>query len=318
MDLKCTLMGLELEHPLMNAAGTCKTIEDVRNLSLSATAAIVVGSITMEERAGNEGNVFWPGDIYSINSLGLPNGGRKYYETNLPEMARISRGAGKPLIVSIAGFSAEEYGKLAEIAFEKGADAIEINLGCPNKWLDGKQLRIPCFDRDKVEDILHYTTHCVGDNVRATVKNSSYSDPFALNAQAEVIFSKWLCKAITAINTLANAMVYDENGKPTITPGEGLAGLSGPALKPIGLGQVVQYSRYYKSIQKLHATLPLPQIIGVGGINSGRDMWEYLHAGASAVQIATAYLKRREHVFQEILVEYIDICERLGNPQEGA
>ena len=39
MELQTEVAGIRLEHPLMNAAGTCKMLEDVKELSRSATAA---------------------------------------------------------------------------------------------------------------------------------------------------------------------------------------------------------------------------------------------------------------------------------------
>ncbi len=56
---------------LMNAAGWCKDIETVRKLAKTPIHEITVGSITLEQRAGNEGNVFWqsPDGTYALNSL---------------------------------------------------------------------------------------------------------------------------------------------------------------------------------------------------------------------------------------------------------
>src|SRR3989344_3127833 len=111
----------------MNAAGTCKLLEDVQRLSRSATSAIMVGSITKEERTGNEGDVYWADSIHSINSLGLPNRGAAYYAAHLPSMVRVAHDEGKPLFVSVAGFSPEEYAHLTEVALKGGADLVELN-----------------------------------------------------------------------------------------------------------------------------------------------------------------------------------------------
>jgi dihydroorotate oxidase B, catalytic subunit (EC 1.3.3.1) len=54
-------------------------------------------------------------------------------------------------------------------------------------------------------------------------------------------------------------------------------GLSGPAIKPIGL----------VAVHKLYQQLSIP-IIGIGGIVSGEDAVEYMLAGATAVQVGTA------------------------------
>jgi dihydroorotate dehydrogenase (NAD+) catalytic subunit len=54
-------------------------------------------------------------------------------------------------------------------------------------------------------------------------------------------------------------------------------GLSGPAIKPIGLA----------AVNKLYKELSIP-IIGMGGIVSSTDVAEYILAGSSSVQVGTA------------------------------
>ncbi|MFA6006728.1 MAG: dihydroorotate dehydrogenase [Candidatus Paceibacterota bacterium] len=296
MNFETTLAGIPLEHPLMNAAGTCRLLEEVSQLARSATAAIMVGSITMEPRQGNGGNVYWVESDYSLNSLGLPNRGIEYYGLKLPAMVAEAHAHGKPLFVSIAGFSAEEYAIMSKIAFAGGADMVELNLGCPNVWQGGMQKRIACFDPVLVANILRQVETWVGAEAKIACKVSPYSDPFQLAQVAEVIGKSKLVKAVTTVNTFPNA--FGLNGEaPRITPAGGLAGMAGPALKPIGLGQVRQ----------LRALLPsTQQLIGVGGIIHSTGVREYILAGASAVQIATAYLERGETIFSSILSELTD------------
>jgi len=109
MELQTEVAGIRLEHPLMNAAGTCKSLQDVKDLSRSASAAVMVGSITMEPRTGNTGDVYWAGPMFSLNSLSLPNRGAPFYKEVIPEMVACAHDKGKPLFVSVAGFSPEEY-----------------------------------------------------------------------------------------------------------------------------------------------------------------------------------------------------------------
>ncbi|HEY4510168.1 MAG TPA: dihydroorotate dehydrogenase, partial [Candidatus Paceibacterota bacterium] len=137
MDLQTMVGDIKLEHPIMNGAGWgCKTLEEVETLARTPISAIVVGSITMNPSPGNEGNAYWahPEGLYSLNSLGLPNQGWPYYGENLQMMRRIAHNAGKPLVVSIACFSPEEYAQLAGFVANENVDVTELNLGCPNVW----------------------------------------------------------------------------------------------------------------------------------------------------------------------------------------
>ncbi len=289
------LMDLDIAHPIMNAAGTAKTLEDVERFSASASAAVLVGSITIEPRSGNSGNVWYSEDIFSLNSFSLPNPGAEYYKKNLPKMATTTHKVKKPLFFSVVGFSPEEYAELTLLAFENGADAVEINLGCPNVWKDSKQKQIACFNKNLVQDILQEVQGRIKGSAPIAVKISPFSDPFALNEITSIIASNPIVKAITTTNSFPNASAYNNSGKLVIDPGEGFAGLSGPSIKSIGIGQVRQ----------IRNILPRDkQIIGVGGINSADDVKDYLHAGASAIQLATAYFKHGYDVFEELVKSY--------------
>lgn len=296
MNLAIEIAGIKLEHPLMNAAGTCKTLEDVKKLARSASAAVVVGSITQASRPGNIGQIYWAGPMFSLNSLGLPNSGADYYGRVMKEMVHVAHDNGKPLFVSVAGFSPYEYGELAERAFDGGADLVELNLGCPNVWDGGVQKRIVSFDAALVEDVLESVEKRVGVAANVSAKISPFSDPFILAEVAVAIGLSNIVKVVAAVNTFPNAFDYD--GKQSrITPGGGLAGLAGPALKPIGLGQ----------IRQLKDLLPERiQIIGVGGIMSGQDVLEYVRCGATATQVATAYIARGEKIFHSLLGEMLE------------
>lgn len=296
MHLATAIAGVELEHPLMNAAGTCKTLEDVEKFARSAVSAIVVGSVTLEGRMGNEGNVFWPGPMYSQNALGMPNRGRDYYREVLPRMVDAAHAAGKALILSVAGFSHIEYGELALLAHEGGVDCIELNLGCPNVWNDGEQKKIASFDPFGIAAIMAEVERKVPDSRPVGVKLSPYSDPGMLGEVAETLKDLPI-RYVATCNTFPNSLVLGENGKPVIDIG--FAGLSGPVMKPVGLGQVRQ----------LRELLPdTIQLVGVGGITKGRDIWEYQQVGASSVQAATAYWNSNENpgVFGDILSDYVD------------
>lgn len=282
------LCGIDLEHPVMNAAGTCKSLDDVRDLARSAAAAIVVGSITVAARTGNSGATYHAGDGFSLNALGLPNRGLAYYVEQLPQMVGAAHDAGKPLILSVAGFGVDDYAEAAAAVAPTGVDVLELNLACPNVWDGGAQKRIACFDPGQTAAILS----AVDAALRAApkpvpygVKISPFSDPAALADLAAVLGTATATGGgpgyVCSSNTFPNGLAYDDAGRPVI--GVELAGLAGPALRPIALGQVHQLRRLLPAAVEL---------VGAGGVSSGRDVADFLRAGASAVQVATAYWNR--------------------------
>lgn len=292
-----SFLGRTVGHPIMNAAGTCKCLEDVEKLARSAVAAIMVGSITVEPREGNPGNVWEHMGSYSINSLGLPNPGLEYYRTNIPEMKKMAADSDKLLFVSVAGFSPAEYAELSLMAMEAGADFVEEDLGCPNVRGDDGQKTIASFDQDLIQEVF--------DKVSAEidyfgVKLSPYSNPLELAAIAEILNGRRdVVKFITTSNTFPNSYSCDKDGVQRITVGKGLAGFAGPSMKPIALGQVVQFR---------DLLIPDIEIIGAGGVTSGQDVCDYVMNGAELVQVGSEFARSHDpSVFSTILQEYVEL-----------
>lgn len=80
--------------------------------------------------------------------------------------------------------------------------------------------------------------------------------------------------AVAMINTLSAMKIDIDQQKPVLANTFG--GLSGPAVKPVAVKMV------YQSYKKL--SIP---ILGLGGVSSGRDVIEFMLAGAAAVEIGT-------------------------------
>lgn len=315
MEATYAIGSITLEHPLMNAAGTCKVKEVVERLARSATSAIMLGSITVEPRTGNTGTTYvslTTSRSSSLNSLGLPNPGLAYLEEYLPEMVEIAHSAEKPLFVSVAGFSPAEYRVLLTTAFDKGADLVELNLGCPNIWESGSQHRIPSFSPVGVAEIMHEIQRAgrlIGPKP-VLVKLSPFSDPTLLPIIVRTITLCPYITGFTSTNTFPNALAFDdEYHEPSLSAAHGLGGYGGAALKPIGLGQVYQLRKALSSL-----ACDSYSIIGVGGIMNGTDIWEYIRAGAHAVQVATAYCNEEEAVFERLLSDFLTVQDTFPTP----
>lgn len=290
-----SLLGMRLEGPLMNAAGTCKTTEEVRQFAVTPISAVVVGSYTYDESLGNSGTTYYADSVRSINSKGIPNGGRNYVQANLPEMVKIAHGEGKPLIASVQGNTPEQFAEMAEIALAAGADAVEVNLACPNLWSQsGEQKRIVCFYPEMLVATLDAISERVPFDATIAAKLTVYSNPVQLAHAGDLLNRYGVVSYFVDTNTFANAFGMDPDGKSLLGPEYG--GMAGSALKFISLGQVRQ----------LRAKTTKP-IVGAGGISSGQDVLDYLRVGATAVQVATAYFQEGFGVFSRILHEYTDL-----------
>jgi dihydroorotate dehydrogenase (fumarate) len=267
----------------------------------SAATDITIGSITLEPRAGNPGVVYWDGeDGTSINSLGLPNPGMAMTVRYLPALFRQATQSSKRLRISIAGFSPEEYQQLSRQLHDCGSHyhEIEINLGCPNVWGEGGQKPIASFDLDLIRNVLMQVM--MGFRVEKpcefSLKLSPLSDPLYLASVAELVRkSDTLIDRIVTSNTFPNGLAFEGQKRAIDIP---YGGVGGTALRHIALGQVAQFSEALKGTNV--------KIIGVGGISCGNDVSALLAAGASGVQIGTAYGKRQGKIFSDIGLELME------------
>ncbi|HEX5430050.1 MAG TPA: dihydroorotate dehydrogenase [Patescibacteria group bacterium] len=297
------LAGLRLESPVMNAAGTCKTFDEARKLVPTAVSAIVYGSYTYDEQLGDSGTTYYADSIRSINSRGIPNGGRKFLRSNMSELVAIAHDAGKAAIFSVSGNDPEQFAELVEICFGGGADAVEVNLACPNLWIDeghvakAKQKPIVCFYPDMIIDIGLAIKLRIGRGNRIGAKLSVFSNPIQLGEIASVIVGAGVFAYTINTNTFPKAVMLDDKGKFVI--GTEFGGMAGSALKPMAQGNV-------KLLRDEFLPFGMP-IVGVGGVESGKDVLDYKRLGACAVQVCTAYLQQGASVFHRILDEYTDL-----------
>lgn len=308
-----SLAGAQQEHlsmwhpPIGNAAGTVKTVEDVEALCcVPDVFTIILGSITVEPRAGNPSPNFWHEHDKTANSLGLNNGGISYYEKHLPIMVKLCADHGKELIVSVAGFSPQEYQTLVDFCRSFGIRVIELNFGCPNVWGESGQKPIVSEHPRLMRDILELLRPGNGLITRNLWVKLSPLMPGLLTEIVEVLVLFPNIRGVVASNTFPNGFALDEDGKPAIF-GKNLGGIAGAGLLEIAAGQVAQ----------LRELLPVElHTKGAGGIYNGRGMYTHVKAGAlGGVQVGSHFYRYGPRVFGEILTEYAELVDRWGDPR---
>jgi dihydroorotate dehydrogenase (fumarate) len=103
---------------------------------------------------------------------------------------------------------------------------------------------------------------------------------------------------------VGNTLIIDpETEAPLIKPKGGFGGLGGDYIKPVALANVRAFSQLLGDKM---------QIIGVGGIKSGTDAFEFLLCGADAVQIGTVFMKEGPGCFERIDRELAEILKKKG------
>ena len=288
------IAGVILDSYVMNASGpNDTTLEELEAIRDSDAGAIVTKSVTILPRDGNREPRYARLEHGSIQAMGLPNDG---YEAMVERVRAL--GGRKPIIASIAGMSIEEYTVMVR-AFDGVADLLELNLSCPNV---GK--RILGYDFAAVDDLLRalpQTKTPIG------FKLPSYYEPHQYDAMSTLIRTHGV-SFVTCINSIGHTLVIDaDTRRSVLAANHGYGGLSGSYIKPIALANV----------RMLYERLDIP-IIGVGGISTGRDAFEFLLAGASAVQVGTVFEHEGPRCFSRIIEELDTILEEQGLSLEDA
>jgi len=257
--------SLVLPNPVMVASGTFGYGTEYRAFDVQRLGAIVTKTTTLSPRRGNPPQRIAETPAGMLNSIGLQNVGISALVRDLaPVYARWR----VPVVASIMGFTAGEYAEVARrLEGVEGFAGVELNLSCPNTERGGIEFG---QDPDAAADVVRRVTRETTLPVIAKL-SPNVTDPTTIARAVVAAGADALCCG----NTLVGMAMDSERGRPVI--GATVAGLSGPALKPVALRVVYQVA----------GAVDVP-VIGCGGISTAQDAIEFIQAGASAVQVGTA------------------------------
>ncbi|MBI2545629.1 dihydroorotate oxidase [Candidatus Woesearchaeota archaeon] len=295
ISTKAAIAGITIEPCIFNAAGPlCVTKEELEAIGSSHSGAIMTKSCTFEPRPGNPEPRYYEDALGSINSMGLPNLGYMKYAEFSSEMKKYR----KPYIVSVAGLSLQDNIEIVKYLGQfKDIDAIELNLSCPN--VIGKPQVAYDFDAsdEMLREVLKVNKHVLG------VKLSPYFD-FAHFQQMAGVLKKHKLAFVSCVNSLGEGLFIDADAEQVaIKPKGGFGGIGGDYIKPTALANV---RKFYELLDR-----KVP-IVGVGGIKSGRDAFEFILAGATAVQIGTEFMRSGTACFARVDAELKALMKEKG------
>ncbi|MBT0571868.1 NAD-dependent dihydropyrimidine dehydrogenase subunit PreA [Curvibacter sp. CHRR-16] len=222
-------------------------------------------------------------------------------ELNLREITEVKRNwQDRAMIVSLMVPCQEESWKaILPRVEDTGADAIELNFGCPHgmseRGMGAAVGQVPEYIQMVTEWCKQYSKLPV--IVKLTPNITDIRKP----AQAA---KRGGADAVSLINTINSIMGVDPYTL-TMSPSTGgmgsHGGYCGPAVKPIALNMVAEIARD-------PATAGLP-ISGIGGIGTWRDALDFIALGSGTVQVCTAAMVYGFKIVQEMadgLSNYMD------------
>jgi len=282
-DMSVNIAGVKLRNPVIAASGTFGKAREYSSMfDLSLLGGICTKGLSLNPRAGNKGARVWETPSGLINSIGLENPGIKSFLTDdLDYMKRL----GPAIIANLSGSTSDEYVKGAVLLNESAVDMIELNISCPNVKDGGLTFGLDAGTAAAL--VIAVRRAC--KHKPLMVKLSPNCPSIASVANACINAG---ADALSLVNTVRAMAIDVENCKPVFD--NIIAGLSGPAIKPIALRMVWEL---YDSLRDNKSNIP---IVGMGGISCTNDALEFLMAGANAIQVGTATFAN-PHAMVEII-----------------
>lgn len=287
VDMKIKVGEISFLNPVFVASGTFGYGKEVAELvDVNRLGAIVTKSITWEPRPGNPPPRIVETPSGMLNSIGLANIGVERY---ISDMLPVYENLETQVIMNIAGSSEEEYIRILE-RMESVSTRVcgyEINISCPNVDKGGMEFGVNTeMTRSLTRKLRERTDKLLIMKLSPNVTDLADIARAAEDGGAD---------ALSAINTVMGMSINVSTRSPNISTVFG--GLSGPAIRPIGVASVYRVSR--------SVTIP---VLGIGGITSANDALEYFLAGACAIQVGTASF--RDPVIALTILEAIQAyCE---------
>jgi dihydroorotate dehydrogenase (NAD+) catalytic subunit len=267
VDMRTSLAGVEFPNPMFTASGCAANGQELAQFfDIGSIGGVVCKSVMLEPRSGRPTPRMAETPSGMLNSIGLQGPGiDAFLDNDLPWLAD----HGARAVVSIAGGSVEDYGKLATRLRTAPVSLIEVNISCPNVEDRGQ---VFACDPGAAGAVVAAVRRSAPSGVPVFAKLSPDVTDIVSIAEACVDAG---ADGLSMINTTLGIVIDTTTMRPVLAGITG--GLSGPAIRPMAV----------RCVWQVHAAMPDVPIIGMGGIRTGLDALEFVLAGASAVSVGT-------------------------------
>ncbi len=184
------------------------------------------------------------------------------------------------VIASLMVETRKEWEQIIKDVENAGADGIELNFGCPHGMCERGMGSAVGQEPAVLETIVGWVMQAAKIPVitKLTPNISNIEDPGLAAVKGGT-------DAISLINTIKSIIGIDlDTFAPyPVVDGKGTnGGYCGPAVKPIAMNMVRQLAQ--------HPEISRTPISGIGGIETWRDVVEFILLGATSVQVCTAVM----------------------------
>ena len=295
-DLSCNIAGVKSPNPfwLASAPPTDKKY-NVERAFKAGWGGVVWKTLGEDPPVVNVSSRYGAIDLNGFKIAGLNNIELitdRPLEVNLREITEVKRQwPDRALVVSLmVPCDEESWKRILKRVELTGADAVELNFGCPHgmseRGMGSAVGQVPEYVEMVTRWCKAYTRMPVFVKLTPNISDVRIPARAAKAGGAD---------AVSLINTVNSIVTVDLDAMaPTPTVGgKGThGGYCGPAVKPIALNMVAEIARD-------PATHGLP-ISGIGGISSWRDAAEFMALGSGSVQVCTAAMHYGFKIVQDM------------------
>jgi dihydroorotate dehydrogenase len=284
--LKTRFAGIEMSNPIGLAAGFDKNAELLDALSSLGFGFICVGSIMPEPRYGNPypRMVRYP-ELESIaDSMGVPSKGLGY----AVERLRRPRPRRVPVIANVGGFSSQSIAD-GVLAVQPYVDAVEISLMCPNVLKPGELF-------DEIGMLRGILKRINGRNPAIIVRVPN--DTTQLHDRFAELVELCVDAGIGGLKVGGGRRVSESK------LGTGAGTLHGRAIFDSALANVERAATFARG------RIPIK---GNGGVSSAADVLAMRRAGATCVDLYSAFIYQGWTVARDINRDLVAMFQRAKN-----
>jgi dihydropyrimidine dehydrogenase (NAD+) subunit PreA len=186
------------------------------------------------------------------------------------------------------GLVKEQWVEVARACEEAGVDGVELNFSCTHGMAESGGGAVIGGSVPLIREVLSW----LSDEIRIPimVKMPALVENLPEKVKAAKENGANAISAINTVNSLSGVDVYTFTPYPQVNGDSAYSGLSGPAIKPIGLRCVAQIA----------SNVNIP-ISGIGGISNWEDAVQYFLVGASTVQVCSAVMLHGYRIIRDLI-----------------
>ena len=291
--LSCDLCGIPLENPFLLSSSVVASTYDMCARAFEAGWGGIcfktICSMEMHEASprysavtGNDGSIIGFKNIEQLSDHSVAE--------NMEVFRKLKQNyPSKFILASIMGQNDEEWGELARLCEENGADAVELNFSCPNMMESGLG-----SDIGQVPELVERFTAAAKRACHIPVLSKLTPNVATMSPAAEAA-RRGGADGIAAINTIKSVVGVNPHtyvSSPAVHGKSAMGGYSGNAVKPIALRFIAEMG--------LNPGLKGMHLSAMGGIETWQDALEFILLGSSTVQVTTAVMQYGYRIIEDL------------------